>query len=79
MGTTPEPPVISRVDFHFDVMCPFAYQTAKWIRDVRAQNGLDICNGNKIDDRKRCTNKDCSLYRTCDRITLKTGDKSCIS
>jgi 2-hydroxychromene-2-carboxylate isomerase len=42
MGTTPEPPVISRVEFHFDVMCPFAYQTAKWIRDVRAQNGLDI-------------------------------------
>ena len=23
-------------------MCPFAYQTAKWIRDVRAQNGLEI-------------------------------------
>jgi len=42
MGTTPEPPVISRVDFHFDVMCPFAYQTSKWIRDVRLQNGLEI-------------------------------------
>ena len=42
MGTSPERPVISRVDFHFDVMCPFAYQTAKWIRDVRAQNGLEI-------------------------------------
>jgi 2-hydroxychromene-2-carboxylate isomerase len=34
--------VITRVDFHFDVMCPFAHQTAKWIRDVRAQTGLDI-------------------------------------
>ena len=42
MGTSSEPPVITRVDFHFDVMCPFAYQTAKWIRDVRAQNGIDI-------------------------------------
>jgi len=30
------------VDFHFDVMCPYAYQTAKWIRDVRNQNGLTI-------------------------------------
>jgi len=42
MGTTPEAQVISRVDFHFDVMCPFAYQTAKWNRDVRVQNGLEI-------------------------------------
>src|SRR5258707_13591088 len=30
------------VDFYFDVMCPWAYQTSKWIREVRAQNGLDI-------------------------------------
>ncbi len=30
------------VDFHFDVMCPWAYQTSKWIRDVRSQNGLTI-------------------------------------
>ena len=41
-GACAELPVISRVDFHFDVMCPFAYQTAKWIREVRAQNGLEI-------------------------------------
>ena len=32
----------SVVDFHFDVLCPWAYQTSKWIRDVRAQNGLEI-------------------------------------
>src|SRR5262245_28292714 len=30
------------IDFYFDVMCPWAYQTSKWIREVRAQNGLDI-------------------------------------
>lgn len=37
------PPVdTSVVDFHFDVMCPFAYQTSVWIRDVRDQNGLTI-------------------------------------
>ena len=30
------------VDFHFDPMCPFAYQTSLWIRDVREQTGLVI-------------------------------------
>ena len=32
----------STVDFHFDVMCPYAYQTSIWIRNVRAQNGITI-------------------------------------
>lgn len=30
------------VDFHFDVMCPFAFQASSWIRDVRDQTGLEI-------------------------------------
>ncbi|MBB2771324.1 MULTISPECIES: DsbA family protein [Mycolicibacterium] len=30
------------VDFHFDVMCPFAYQTSRWIRSVRDQTGLEV-------------------------------------
>ncbi|SPM42061.1 Protein-disulfide isomerase [Mycobacterium numidiamassiliense] len=30
------------VDFHFDPMCPFAFQTSVWMRDVRAQLGIDI-------------------------------------
>ena len=30
------------VDFHFDVMCPWAYQTSKWMRDVRDQIGLTV-------------------------------------
>jgi 2-hydroxychromene-2-carboxylate isomerase len=32
----------TRVDVHFDVMCPFAYQAARWIREVRRQTGLSI-------------------------------------
>jgi len=35
-----------------------------------SQQGLDICNGNQIDDRKRCDNVQCSIYSTCDRKTL---------
>ena len=35
----PDPTV---VDFHFDLMCPFAYQTAVWIRRVREQTDLTI-------------------------------------
>jgi 2-hydroxychromene-2-carboxylate isomerase len=30
------------VEFHFDVMCPFAYQTSLWMRDVRDQLGLTV-------------------------------------
>jgi len=28
--------------FHFDVMCPWAYQTSVWIRDVRETVPIDI-------------------------------------
>lgn len=30
------------VDFHFDIMCPYAYQTSLWMRNVRSETGLDI-------------------------------------
>ena len=36
------PPAPDTVDFHFDVLCPYAYQTSKWIRDVRRQTGITI-------------------------------------
>jgi 2-hydroxychromene-2-carboxylate isomerase len=30
------------VDFHFDPMCPFAYQTSVWIRHVRDELGVTV-------------------------------------
>jgi 2-hydroxychromene-2-carboxylate isomerase len=33
---------IDRIGFHFDVMCPWAYQTSLWVREVRVRTGLQI-------------------------------------
>jgi len=31
-----------RVEFFFDPMCPYAYQSSIWIREVRARTGLEV-------------------------------------
>jgi hypothetical protein len=36
-----------------------------------SQNGLDVCNGNQIDDRERCSNQDCRVRLMCDRVVLR--------
>jgi 2-hydroxychromene-2-carboxylate isomerase len=36
-SATPAP---TSVDFHFDVLCPYAYQSSKWIRSVRDELGI---------------------------------------
>jgi hypothetical protein len=35
-----------------------------------AQSGLDVCNGNRIDDRQSCNNVYCQIHSHCDRIVL---------
>jgi hypothetical protein len=55
-------------DRRFPEMFPRFVQYAIW--RYCSQQGLDICNGNQIDDRKRCKNVQCALYPACDRITL---------
>ena len=37
-----QPVAPKEVDFHFDVMCPWAYQTSIWMRDVRDQLDLTV-------------------------------------
>ncbi|MDP6493612.1 MAG: DsbA family protein [Acidimicrobiales bacterium] len=38
----PDVPVPTRVAFHFDVICPWAYQTSHWMREVRDRLGLEV-------------------------------------
>ena len=40
MSKEPEGPV--GVDFHFDIMCPYAYQTSLWMREVRDLTGVEV-------------------------------------
>jgi hypothetical protein len=58
----------SQFDHRFPMTFPRFVQYAIW--RYCAQQGLDICNGNQIDDRKPCKNVQCLLYPNCDRITL---------
>jgi hypothetical protein len=33
-----------------------------------ARRGLDVCNGNRINDRKSCANIYCQIHNICDRM-----------
>jgi hypothetical protein len=52
----------------FPAVFPRFVQHAIW--RYCAQSGLDVCNGNRIDDRKSCDNVYCQIRSICDRVTL---------
>jgi hypothetical protein len=52
----------------FPAVFPRFVQHAIW--RYCAQSGLDVCNGNRIEDRKSCENVYCQIYNICDRIAL---------
>ena len=53
----------------FPQLFPRFVQHAIW--RYCSQSGLDICNGNRIDDNRRCENRDCSVRLMCDRVVLR--------
>jgi hypothetical protein len=54
----------------FPAAFPRFVQSAIW--RYCAENGLDVCNGNRIDDSARCSNAQCQLFRRCDRVVLRS-------
>ena len=53
----------------FPQVFPRFVQLAVW--RYCSQQGFDVCNGNRLDDRHRCQNRHCRLFGFCDRICLK--------
>jgi hypothetical protein len=53
----------------FPATFPRFVQSAIW--RYCAENGLDVCNGNRIDDGARCGNTTCQMFRRCDRVALR--------
>ena len=48
---------------------PRLLQKAIWMFCAEAH--LGICNGNRIDDRDRCTQTACPLFVSCERVPLR--------
>src|ERR1700730_5857158 len=61
-----------QVNPHFPQTFPRFVQYAVW--RYCSQSGLDICNGNRINDAKRCSNMDCRVRLMCDRVVLRRAD-----
>jgi hypothetical protein len=61
----------------FPPLFPRFVQHAIW--RYCAASGLDVCNGNRIDDGARCENAHCQLFRRCDRIALHSSSSKNIA
>ena len=65
--------VAQRIDarqFNAEFPQPFPRFVQHAIWRYCAQSGLDVCNGNRIDDRQSCANVYCQIHSNCDRIVL---------
>jgi hypothetical protein len=64
----------SRFNPEFPPTFPRFVQHAVW--RYCAQNGLNVCNGNRVDDRIGCKNVYCRIYAVCDRLPAYGGQKN---
>jgi hypothetical protein len=67
--------VARRIDaraFNPDFPRRFDRFVQKSIWRLCAADELNVCNGNRIDDTKRCEQKGCRLYSCCDRVALNS-------
>ena len=60
---------LGEVNPAFPAYFPRLVQFAIW--RFCAELGLNLCNGNKIDDRDRCANKNCPAYQDCACVALR--------
>jgi hypothetical protein len=56
-------------DPSFPALFPRFVQHALW--RYGAQDGLDVCNGNQIDDSRACENVSCAVFKACARVPLR--------
>jgi hypothetical protein len=63
-----------RFNREFPKVFPRMVQRSIW--RYCAEAGLNICNGNKIDDRQPCQNADCAIFGTCLRLNLHSKQKA---
>jgi hypothetical protein len=60
---------MSRRALHQSRTTPRGLQHQIWL--FASQAGYGVCNGIRIDDRRRCTYKPCSLFCMCDQVRLR--------
>ncbi len=63
----------SQFNARFPKTFPRFVQHAIW--RYCAENGLDVCNGNRINDNARCDNPYCQVRSMCDRVMLRSNVK----
>jgi hypothetical protein len=56
----------------FPTIFPRFVQHSIW--QYCSENGLDVCNGNRINDNDRCANLYCRVRARCDRVGLHNTD-----